>query len=99
MIIDSDDQRTIYYAYEHDSYLGSCKVVPCVEGLEICRVWVNEEYRGRGVAQALLNKVKEDYGDKHLVGYTNNPAMGQIFNKCGFRRTAIYDYYESGPSD
>ena len=96
MEIHINDKKTVYVAYDHDTFLGQLRVEPCVEGFEVCRVLVEEEFRGRGVASALLRHVIRDYQDKKLVGYTDKVSMGRVFENAGFKHKSDYAFYELG---
>lgn len=96
MEIYKNAERTRYVAIDTDRTLGHVQVCPCVEGFEVCRMWVEEEFRGRGVASALLSHVIYDYVDEKLVGYTDNDEMKHVFENLGFTKTKNYDYFEHG---
>ena len=94
VIVQRNNAKNVYVAYDEDSFMGSLKVERCVEGLEVCRVQVEEEFRRRGVAGEMVRAVIFDHPGQVLVGYTNNDVMMNVFEKCGFKRKTNLAFYE-----
>lgn len=69
---------------------------------EIKRMYVQPEFRGRGVARALVASLEElatslGYGQIRLATGVRQPEAIALYEKCGYSLTAPYGKYVNDP--
>lgn len=67
---------------------------------EIKRMFVHPDFRGQGIATAILNELERwatelQYTNCILETGTNNPNAIQLYNKAGYSVIPNYDQYEN----
>jgi len=88
-----EQSATFYYLIECDSSIaGAIRVVDrgdCVAPKRISPIFVLDEYRGRGIAQAAINEAERIHGDSNWELDTILEETGNcyLYEKLGYRKT------------
>ncbi|MBO6060539.1 MAG: GNAT family N-acetyltransferase [Clostridia bacterium] len=102
------DPRAVYFAaVTEDGVLAGNAFIYNWKGehdyVKLMNLSVRPEYRGRGLAKALLLRMTEEAqttGQKRVCGETRstNTAMQRVFESCGFKLARVEaDYYNDPP--
>ena len=103
-----EDERAIYYALlDGETLVGNVFIYNWKgehDYIKIMNVAVHEDYRRRGFAQMLLNRVKDDMLqlDMHrFCGETRatNKAMQAAFESCGYVLNTVEENYYDHPAE
>ena len=89
------DTDSIYNYMDGDKVLGYLEI-RLVDGvLDIMNLFVNEEYRRKGIATELMNKMiqEENYSRIMLEVNENNDSAIRLYNKLGFKEISLRDRY------
>ncbi len=86
-----------------DIFVGVAVLVETAGVFELKNIAVLKEYQGKGIAKAMIGKVKQlakESGAKTLEVGTGNSSLSQLalYQKCGFRMQSIEsDFFDSYP--
>ncbi|GAE25633.1 GCN5-related N-acetyltransferase [Halalkalibacter wakoensis JCM 9140] len=97
-------ESVIFVAKEKDTYVGFVQLYPTFSSVSMTRTWilndlyVLQEARKNGIAQLLLDKVKQfalDTGAKsiHLETGPDNKIAQSLYEKNGYQKDNIYVRY------
>ena len=91
-----DNDYTFVCAYKLDNnYVGFLIYTLLYENAEIIDIYVNPNYRRRGIARSLLNKVIDNKNIKNItleVNINNKNAI-MLYNSLGFKEVSIRKGY------
>lgn len=96
-----DDIHDVVLAYDHDEAAGCAGFKPYEnDTAEVKRVFVREDYRGRGIAKQLINEVEKQAkkkGFKKLILETgaNMPEAYGLYKKLGYEIMENYGQYKN----
>ena len=94
-----DNDYTFVCAYKLDNnYVGFLIYTLLYENAEIIDIYVNPEYRRRGIAKSLLNKVIDNKNIKNItleVNINNKNAI-LLYNSLGFKEVSVRKGYYDG---
>lgn len=86
--------RRVFAALDNytDAFVGMGEIMPVSENsVKLCRIWVNDIYRGRGFGQSLtLALLQQAFADPDILRvelnvYDFNTAAIRCYEQCGFR--------------
>lgn len=100
------DSHSTFYLLQSDSKtLGYCKIkygLPSAveesgSALEICRLYVSQDYQGQGLGQWMLNqilaKAEEEKLDSVWLGvWSQNPGAIRLYERQGFQKIGSYTF-------
>jgi putative acetyltransferase len=90
----------IFVALHHDTVLGTCAVVPRgVEGWELAKLTVAQEFRGQGLARRLVERCiayarEQDAQRVFLVSNSQLEVALRLYESLGFKHCAAPDVKE-----
>lgn len=88
--------QKVLLMYDGDKVIASVVLKPIDETTaEIARVYTEEQYRGKGVAQVLVNKIIEfaknfGYGKLVLDTWKKSVSARKLYSKMGFKEVPIF---------
>lgn len=88
--------QKVLLMYDGDKVIVSAALKPIDETTaEIARVYTEEQYRGKGLAQVLVNRIIEfakDFGYKKLVldTWKESVSARKLYSKMGFKEVPIF---------
>lgn len=98
---ESNPYTKIYIYTENTSILGLIHINDIYDRYEINNIYVLEEYRNRGIASKLLEKIIEDGKRNNIINITlevreNNINAIKLYKKYNFEEKAIRKGYYNG---
>ena len=93
-----DQIKDVFLMYDGERAIGSIALwYHDDKTCEIMRVFVEEDYRGQGIAGQLVNMVLElavekGYKDIHLRTWSSTPYSLRAYEKLGFHMIKSYQY-------
>ncbi len=89
------DTDSVYNYMDKEKVLGYLEI-RLVDGvIDIMNLFVSEEFRHKGIATSLMNKMfeQEDYSRIMLEVNENNTEALKLYNKLGFKEISLRDRY------
>lgn len=98
---ESNPYTKVYIYTENNSILGLIHINDIYDRYEINNIYVLEEYRNRGIASKLLEKIIEDGKSNNIINITlevreNNINAIKLYKKYNFEEKAIRKGYYNG---
>lgn len=113
LLLKADPDKDAVLSYIHDSdvivnkdngkLVGVTVLIKSKDVFEIKNVSVHDDYRGKGIAKAMINeamRLAKKSGAKVIEVGTGNSSLSQLefYQKCGFRMYKIVPgYFDSYP--
>lgn len=94
----------VIVAYDQQIPVACGAIRPFDEGvMEVKRMYVKPEWRGKGVAMEILRQLEKwvaDSGLRHIVLETgrNQPAAIAFYRKCGYHQIPSWGVYRDAPN-
>lgn len=97
-IIKNYDRYSIFSCFQNDKMIAYMIVLDNVDYFEIMKIGVLKEYRNKGVAQSLIENIKEK--DIFLEVRQTNVAAINFYLKNGFKKISLRkNYYKDNNED
>lgn len=97
-IIKNYDRYSIFSCFQNDKMIAYMIVLDNVDYFEIMKIGVLKEYRNKGVAQSLIENIKEK--DIFLEVRQTNVVAINFYLKNGFKKISLRkNYYKDNNED
>lgn len=91
-----------YYVAREDKIIGYCGFWKVLDEGQVTNIAVLPEYRNRGVASALIEKMLEDCSDMKqiiLEVRQSNDAAIKLYEKYGFKKAGVRKNFYRSPQE
>ena len=101
--LENTNQNYIYIAYQEDIIVGYCFVSKVLDEIELLRIAVLKDFRGKGCGEDILHKVLSYFKDGcktcFLEVSVDNLSAISLYQKVGFKNISIRKQYYSDGSN
>ena len=92
---ESEDKKFLFSAMEESEFIGGISGNVYWNGLEIDTIWVEDNYRGKGVGVSLLMEAeKYAIGNGAVVAFLKTVDAKEFYEKSGYQ---VYGLLEDRP--